>query len=178
MSSKSKGKNTSHLGLNCFGCSVGNRWLKNEVWDLFPIKMSATFKFSPTSKQDPFRRKRFHRGLLAARLLTVIKPPISLTQRCGCSGWCPNHLPERTPSARSATATACCSDNLSARTAEDNRRWWRPILTKPELIERHVRQWTACWYNKGGAAVFELFKTFTAEKIKKFRVIHVVLISF
>lgn len=83
--------------------------------------MSVTFKFTPTSKQHPFRRKRFHRRLFVARLLTVIKPLISLTQRCGCSGWCPNHPPERTPSARSATSTACCSDNLSARTAEDNR---------------------------------------------------------
>lgn len=46
----------------------------------------------------------------------------SLTKRYSCSGWCPNRRPERTPSATSATSKACCLDNLSVHTAEDNNR--------------------------------------------------------
>lgn len=43
---------------------------------------------------------------------------VKLTQTCGCSGWCPGHLPARTQSARSATLTACGLSIQSVHTAD------------------------------------------------------------
>lgn len=46
------------------------------------------------------------------------KQPLRLTWRCSSWGWCPSRPPERTPSARSATLAAYCSDTPPVHTAD------------------------------------------------------------
>lgn len=102
-----------------------------------PIKV-CLFKFEgatvQVSRAHTFIGQFHNKAPVVLPLWGFNRVDLKLTWMCGCGGWCPGRLPERTQSARSATLAACCLNIQSVHTADKHTQTERTEFTADQTL--------------------------------------------